>query len=134
MTPDFQRREANHLTSGEWVQIIAINRATGYIASERVQLTDASQTGGMLSVSLTSDQLIQLYTEWYDHDGRPLPEGLGVNQGADYGLTGRLARVVDTNLLEPVARGGLANFPIAPEGELIPEMHDPLLNDPDVLQ
>ncbi len=60
-----------------------------------------------------------VYTEWLDHDGRPLPEGLGAAEGRQYGLTGRLAKVVAENTLAPATDGGvqggdLANFPIGP--------------------
>lgn len=158
-TEPYRQRAADHLKSGEWVRLIAINRNTGYVGSQRVQLSDASQ-GGLLSfpvpalvmrpphlrvwaereyeveqgltqgeerqylvgaegASLTSDALVTVYTEWLDHDGRPLPEGLGAAEGRQYGLTGRLAKVVAENTLAPATDGGvqggdLANFPIGP--------------------
>ncbi len=158
-TQPYRQRDADHLKSGEWVRLIAINRNTGYVGSQRMQLSDASQ-GGLLSfpvppvvmrppnlrvwaereyeveqgltqgeerqylvgaegASLTSDAQVTVYTEWLDHDGRPLPEGLGAAEGRQYGLTGRLAKVVAENTLAPATDGGvqggdLANFPIGP--------------------
>ncbi|MFO1369525.1 MAG: RHS repeat-associated core domain-containing protein [Marinagarivorans sp.] len=153
----FQKREANHLKSGEWVRIVIINRPTGYIGTQRVQLKDAStNAGSSLNVpiddivlrppnlkiwaerdytqdsglnkgkeeknniigaegaSLGSDDKIIVYSEWLDADGTPLPEGLGADKGAAFGLTGRLAKVVGSNTLQSVAAGSLAEFPIAP--------------------
>lgn len=75
---------------------------------------DKNYVIGAEGASLTSDAKIQVYTEWYDEDNRPLPEGLGANEGAQYGLTGRLAHVISDNVLSAVAEGQLANFPIAP--------------------
>lgn len=69
---------------------------------------------GAEGAGLTSDNMIQVYTEWLDHSGGPLPEGLGTDNGADYGLTGRLAKVVSAGQLEAVNDSGLANFSIAP--------------------
>lgn len=54
------------------------------------------------------DNVIEISTEWYDHDGRPLPEGL-----AEFGYTGRLAKVIGPNELGPEG-GDLANFRIRP--------------------
>jgi hypothetical protein len=148
--------------TGEWIRLIALNRATGYLGSQRIQLKDASQSpGGMLSfpvedlvmrppnlriwaerryeveqgltqgedrhylvgsegASLASDTLVTVYSEWLDADGRPLPEGLGAADGRQYGLTGRLAKVVAPNLLQAAGQGDgasrsdLASFPIGP--------------------
>ncbi len=50
------------------------------------------------------DQVVAIYTEWLDADGRPLPEGLGLNRGKDFGLTGRLLKLVGDSL-EPVQAG-----------------------------
>ncbi len=158
----FRQQQADHLKSGEWVRLVAINRATGYVGTQRVQLTDAStRTGGMLSfpvddiklmppnlkiwaertydvdkgltsgeerryligaegASQTSDAMVTIYSEWLDQDGRPLPEGLGDDDGKQYGLTGRLAKVVAPNQLgaagsgDGQSRSDLASFPIAP--------------------
>jgi RHS repeat-associated protein len=153
----YQRREADHLKSGEWVRLVVINRKTGYMGTQRLQLNDASQNAaGYLSLpvdditlspprlkvwaernytqeqglqqgkeernniigaegaALASDDLVTIYTEWYDEFGLPLPEGLGVDNGEQYGLTGRLAKVVGQDQLAEVAQGGLAEFPIAP--------------------
>ena len=153
----YQKREADHLKSGEWVRLVVINRKTGYMGTKRVQLNDASQNvAGYLSLpveditlsppklkvwaernytqaqglkqgsqennniigaegaALASDDLVTIYTEWYDEEGRTLPEGLGVDNGEQYGLTGRLAKVVGQGQLAAVAQGGLAEFPIAP--------------------
>ncbi len=54
------------------------------------------------------DNVIEVFTEWYDADGRPLPEELG-----EFGYTGRLAKIVGENQL--AADGGeIANFTIKP--------------------
>ncbi|WP_323816513.1 hypothetical protein [Cellvibrio sp. NN19] len=153
----FRERESDYLKSGEWVRLVVINRATGYMGTQRIQLGDASKNAGsMLSVkmddtylqppnlkiwaerdytqtsglnqgdqlknniigmegaSLDTDDIIRVYTEWLDEEGRPLPEGLGADNGEQYGLTGRLAKVGAPNQLVGVAAGSLANFPIAP--------------------
>ncbi|WP_159558526.1 hypothetical protein [Alcanivorax sp. S71-1-4] len=47
----------------------------------------------------SSDIIVGLYTEWLAPDGSPMPAALGTNRGEDYGLTGRLAKVVDGNLV-----------------------------------
>lgn len=52
---------------------------------------------GAERASLTSDMQINVFTEWFDHSGRPLPEGQGKNEGGDSGLTGRLAKVTGAN-------------------------------------
>ncbi len=156
MTEPYQKKAANHLKSGERVKVVAINRATGYMASQSVQLKDSSSLGsGLLSLavpdmvlmppnlkiwaerdykveegmtqgeqrhyligsegaSLTSDNAITVYTEWLDQDGRPLPAGLAADNGEQYGLTGRLAKVVAPDLLQAVSDGQLASFPIPP--------------------
>lgn len=156
MTEPYQKKAANHLKSGERVKVVAINRATGYMASQSVQLKDSSSLGsGLLSLavpdmvlmppnlkiwaerdykveegmtqgeqrhyligsegaSLTSDNAITVYTEWLDQYGRPLPAGLAADNGEQYGLTGRLAKVVAPDLLQAVSDGQLASFPIPP--------------------
>ncbi|WP_211342563.1 hypothetical protein [Permianibacter aggregans] len=55
-----------------------------------------------------NDNVIEIFTEWYEQDGRPLPEELG-----EYGYTGRLAKIVAENELAPEG-GDLANFTIKP--------------------
>ncbi len=161
MTEPFQTREADHPKPGEFVRVVAINRATGYIGTTRVQLMSAAENPldlinidvpeitlrppnlkiwaereyevtqgltqdeerqyliGQEGAGLTTDTTITVYTEWLDHDGTPLPEELGLDNGEQYGLTGRLAKIVDTDLLAAVSdpEGGssdLAEFPIAP--------------------
>ncbi len=158
LTEPFSKREANHLKPGEYIEIVAINRSTGYIGTQRVQLKSAADNGGALGIgaktitmrppnlkiwaereynvehgltsgensdrlytvgaegaSLTSDTTVTIYTEWLDHDGSALPEGLGDDNGEQYGLTGRLAKVVsDGGSLQAVAQSDLADFPIAP--------------------
>jgi len=54
------------------------------------------------------DNVIEVFTEWYDADGRPLPEELG-----EFGYTGRLAKIIGANQLAPEG-GELANFTIKP--------------------
>jgi len=63
---------------------------------------------GNEGAGLSDDSLIRVYSEWLDHDGRPLPDALG-----DYGYTGRLAKVTKPNTLEPVT-GSLTPFSIKP--------------------
>lgn len=152
-----RKRESNQPRPGEYVKIVAINRATGYTGTARVQLKSAAQNAsGLLDVvvptitllppnlkiwaerdytveqgltkgeernytignegaSLTSDTSIRVYSEWLDEDGRPLPDELGENLGKQYGLTGRLAKVVGTNILRGTAIGDdMAEFAIAP--------------------
>jgi hypothetical protein len=74
---------------------------------------------GAEGAALTSDTYIRVYTEWLDEEGRALPEDLGKDNGEQYGLTGRLAKVATENVLTPVSGftstgSDLANFPIAP--------------------
>ncbi len=61
---------------------------------------------GFEGSALTSDHYIAVITEWYDWDGTPLPDDLP-------GYTGRLAKVVDTNILQQ-ASNQIANFGIKP--------------------
>ncbi|ACE84813.1 hypothetical protein CJA_2509 [Cellvibrio japonicus Ueda107] len=152
-----RKREADHPKSGEWVRLVVINRATGYMGTQRVQLMDASKNiMGMLNVkledtflqppnlkiwaerdhkqeygldkgktsannvigtegaSLSSDEKITVYTAWYDEEGRPLPEGLGEDNGLQYGLTARLAKVTAENKLDAVSHSKLSEFGIKP--------------------
>ncbi|MCP4088483.1 MAG: hypothetical protein GY746_01630, partial [Gammaproteobacteria bacterium] len=53
--------------------------------------TDREYIIGSEGSGLTGDTYIKITSEWYDHDGSPLPEDLE-------GYTGRLARVVDKNM------------------------------------
>lgn len=156
----FRKRESDYLKSGEWIRLVVINRATGYMGTQRIQLGDASKNAGsMLSVklddtylqppnlkiwaerkytpekgiiskdpedkekhyligqegaALTTDTLVEVFTEWLDEEGRPLPEGLGADDGQQYGLSGRLARTSGKDSLSPVGNGDLANFAIPP--------------------
>ncbi len=153
-----RQREADHPRPGEFIKVVAINRATGYTGTARVKLQSAAaeESAGMLDVetpvitlsppnlkiwaerdyeveqgltkgeertyqignegaALTSDTTIKLYTEWLDEEGRPLPEELGLDNGEQYGLTGRFAKVVGTNQLKGDATSSdLAEFAIAP--------------------
>ncbi|MCP4546595.1 MAG: hypothetical protein GY835_09045, partial [bacterium] len=61
---------------------------------------------GYEGAGLTSDYFIQVTTEWFDHDGSPLPEKLP-------GYTGRLARVAGLNRLAAVS-SNVENFEIKP--------------------
>ncbi|MFQ3248071.1 MAG: hypothetical protein ACI9SP_004731, partial [Arenicella sp.] len=153
-------RESDQPRPGEYIKIVAINRATGYTGTARVQLKSAGDpnknsttlldvevptitllppnlkiwaerdytvehgltkgeernyTIGNEGASLTSDTSIRVYTEWLDEEGRPLPDELGENSGKQYGLTGRLAKVVGANQLRGTAIGDdMAEFAIAP--------------------
>ncbi|MCG7872835.1 MAG: GH-E family nuclease [Candidatus Thiodiazotropha lotti] len=140
MNPDFYERKADHLRPGEAVQLIAINRATGYIGSlitevkqagsganpheisfpiqdlmmgppnlkiwaERTSRIEHGLTRGQTleqaigheGAGLTDDTEITIFTEWFNHDGTALPEGLD-----EHGYTGRLAKVVSPNQLASV--------------------------------
>ncbi|TBV01908.1 hypothetical protein DNK34_20025 [Pseudomonas dryadis] len=156
----FQKRTANHLKAGETVRLIAINRATGYMGSTRIQLQAAVATGNLLNFAeqrielappnlkvwaerrnqveygstrgeqkrqtignegagLSSDISIAIYSDWRDADGSPLPEEL-----ADYGYTGRLAKVVAANQLAPAGANQLSQFAIKP-GQQVQVIHLP---------
>lgn len=156
LTEPFKTREGDHPRPGETIKIVAINRATGYIGTQRVQLSPTAPGANGISIhsdpiimrppnlkvwaernyeiehgltqgeertytissegaGLTSDKTITVYTEWLDHDGRPLPDELGLDNGEQYGLTGRLAKVVGSNQLQGEGAGSdLAEFPIKP--------------------
>lgn len=76
------------------------------VKAERVYIVPAGLTGGeqrkhtigFEGAGLTEDKYISIRTEWYDHDGRPLPNDLD-------GYTGRLAQVVGENTLAPTTTG-----------------------------
>lgn len=60
-----------------------------------------------------NDKLVAIYTRWVDWDEdtgteTTLPEGLGINRGADFGLTGRLAKLSEGQLV-PVNTGVTVN-------------------------
>ncbi|MDP2714233.1 hypothetical protein [Rheinheimera sp.] len=59
------------------------------------------------SSAMSNDDMLVLTTEWYDADGTPLPDAL-----ADYGFTGRLARVAGPGQL--TTGGQLGHFAIRP--------------------
>jgi len=63
---------------------------------------------GYEGAALASDKIIKITTEWLDHDGTALPDGL-----ANYGYTGRLAKIVGVNTLGQDS-SALANFAIKP--------------------
>ncbi len=71
-------------------------------------------TIGSEGAALTSDTTVTLYTQWLDHDGSPLPEGLGVDHGEHFGYTGRLAKIVSPSKLAGASQSDLALFAIAP--------------------
>lgn len=58
---------------------------------------------------LDNDVSIAIYTDWRDSKGEPLPEEL-----ADYGYTGRLAKIVAANQLAPAGANSLSQFKIKP--------------------
>ncbi|MDO6762038.1 hypothetical protein [Agarivorans sp. 1_MG-2023] len=43
-TENYQNRASNHLKPGEWVNIVAINRSTGYLGTIRTQLTNITNS------------------------------------------------------------------------------------------
>jgi hypothetical protein len=76
---------------------------------------ERNYTIGAEGAALTSDTTITIYTEWLDESGNPLPEELGLDNGEQYGFTGRLAKVVNPGQLQGVGAGNdLASFAIAP--------------------
>ncbi|WP_303909410.1 hypothetical protein [Thiohalomonas denitrificans] len=92
------------------------------IWAERKSTIDQGPTQGESRIGfegagLADDTNINIYTEWYGENGRPLPEALG-----DYGYTARLAKVVDENYnLEAVTGSGanqLSQFAIKPGRQL----------------
>ncbi len=67
---------------------------------------------GFEGSGLDTDDVITITTEWYDHDGSPLPDDLP-------GYTGRLAKVVDTDCLDKFedmavsyGENSVSNFPV----------------------
>nr|WP_298166381.1 Ig-like domain-containing protein [uncultured Pseudomonas sp.] len=70
---------------------------------------EKKQLIGNEGAGLGSDISIAIYTDWRDQDGGPLPEAL-----ADYGYTGRLAKIVAANQLAPVGANNLSQFKIKP--------------------
>jgi hypothetical protein len=100
------------------------------IWAERISTVEQGMTQGAVrqhvigseGAGLTSDTTITLYTEWLDSDGSALPTELGLDGGEQFGLTGRLAKIVAPNTLAATAIvssttiGGsvLSEFPIAP--------------------
>ncbi|WP_236205924.1 COG1470 family protein [Pseudomonas tohonis] len=64
---------------------------------------------GNEGAGLGSDISIAIYTDWRDIDGGALPEEL-----ADYGFTGRMAKIVAANQLAPVGANNLSQFKIKP--------------------
>jgi hypothetical protein len=70
---------------------------------------EKKQLIGNEGAGLGSDISIAIYTDWIDADGTPLPEEL-----ADYGYTGRLAKIVAANQLAPVGANSLSQFQIKP--------------------
>ncbi|WP_144395382.1 D-Ala-D-Ala carboxypeptidase family metallohydrolase [Pleionea sediminis] len=63
---------------------------------------------GYEGAALDTDKTITITTEWFDHDGSPLPEELD-----DYGFTGRLAKVVSENTVQQDS-SAIAHFKIKP--------------------
>jgi len=86
------------------------------VKAEREYTVDAGLTKGeekdyligYEGAATTSDTIITITTEWFDHDGTPLPEELG-----EYGYTGRLAKITGDKTVSTDG-GQLAQFPIKP--------------------
>jgi len=64
---------------------------------------------GSEGAGLGDDTSIIIYTDWLDHDGTPLPAAL-----ADFGYTGRLAKVTAPNQLSAAGNAKLSQFAIKP--------------------
>ena len=80
---------------------------------------EKKQLIGNEGAGLGSDVSVAIYTDWRDQDGSPLPEEL-----ADYGYTGRLAKIVAANQLAPAGANNLSQFPIKP-GQQVQVIHLP---------
>ena len=135
-----RKRESDHPRPGEYIKVVAINRATGYTGTARFKLDTSEGIGldvvapdivmtppnlkiwaertydveagltkgeerrylvGAEGGALTSDKTITIFTEWLDQDGKPFPDQLGLDNGEQFGLTGRLAPVSYTHLTLP---------------------------------
>jgi len=70
---------------------------------------EKKQLIGNEGAGLGSDISVAIYTDWRDSDDSPLSEEL-----ADYGYTGRLAKIVAANQLAPVGANNLSQFQIKP--------------------
>ena len=57
IAPELHAREADHLRAGEEVQIVAINRITGYIGTTTTPLMSASE-GGTAEISFPIDEIV----------------------------------------------------------------------------
>jgi hypothetical protein len=72
--PNFKSQESDHLKPGEWIRLVVINRATGYMGTQRIQLSDASQNpGGYLNVPVEDIILrppnLKIWAQrYYTHD------------------------------------------------------------------
>ena len=53
LTEPFQSKDSFHLQPGEWVEVVAINRTTGYMGTQRVQLTSVGDPGNSGSPDLS---------------------------------------------------------------------------------
>ncbi|MBU2970119.1 hypothetical protein KO527_12225 [Pseudoalteromonas sp. C2R02] len=62
--------------------------------------------------AMNSDQMITITTQWYEHDGTPLPDGL-----ADFGYTGRLAKIDGSGSLS--SGGVMEHFDIKPGTHIV---------------
>lgn len=98
-------------------QLIQMGPPNLKIWAERKSKIEAGMTKGEQKkqlignegAGLGSDISIAIYTDWRDADGSPLPEEL-----ADYGYTGRMAKIVAANQLAPVGANSLSQFKIKP--------------------
>ncbi|GAA5215845.1 hypothetical protein ACFSJ3_10555 [Corallincola platygyrae] len=51
-TDAFKEKNSNHLKPGEWVKLVVINRATGYMGTQRVQLDNLTQPTSLNQITL----------------------------------------------------------------------------------
>ncbi|MBU2706939.1 hypothetical protein KCM76_13170, partial [Zooshikella marina] len=96
------------------LKIWAVRRPTRKASNQLKQ----DQMIGAEGSGLTADKFVAVFTEWLDHNDQPLPPVL-----ADYGYTGRLARVTAPNQLTPAtnsctdklcSQANMAHFSIQP--------------------
>ncbi len=153
MNPALYNRDADHLKQGETLNVILINRKTGYIGANRTLYYNGYANGNVLNglslspmqapnlkisaeryykvtegpsasneqqthligfegSAMASDQMVTITTEWYNHDGTPLPDGLD-----DFGYTGRLAKIDGSGLVS--ASGLMEHFAIKPGKHIV---------------
>ena len=128
LTAALQGRHVDAIRPGEPVEVVVLNRATGYIGTVRTSLVmpgsaqnipitlsppnlkiqvvrfyklngnDAQHTVGYRGAASEGDTYVEIRTEWLDQDGLPLPDCSDESE-CGLALTGRLATVSDNRTL-----------------------------------